>query len=142
MNKITPTVLISSLLFLILGGGIGFLYKTLQISPQIKKTAAVIKDLSSKTVLSTVVYGQVFKIEGKNISLSYNGDSITISMAEKAPVYSFVSDSTETPLQKKVDFKELKVGDNLNITIKLLPDGQIQGQSALVLLSSKLNPKP
>lgn len=142
MNKITPTVLISSLLFLILGGGIGFLYKTLQISPQIKKTAAVIKDLSSKTVLSTVVYGQVSKIKGKDISLSYNGDSITISMAEKAPVYSFVSDSAEAPLQKKVDFKELKVGDNLNITIKLLPDGQIQGQSALVLLSSKLNPKP
>ena len=141
MNKITPIILISGLLFLVLGGGIGFLYKTLQISPQIKKTTEIIKALSSKTVLSTVAYGQVSKIEGKDISLSYNGDSIKISMAEKAPVYSFV-DSAEIPNQKKVDFKEIKVGDNLNITIKLFPDGQIQGQSALILLSNKVNPKP
>ena len=137
MNKTTSIVLIiiSGLVFLVLGGGMGFLYKTLQVSPQIEKTTAIIKDLSSKTVLSTVAYGQVSKIEGKDITLSYDSDNIKISMAENSPVYSFVNDSTGKPVQKKVDFKQIKIGDTLNITIKLLPDGQIQSQSALILLS-------
>lgn len=137
MNKTTLIVLmaISGLVFLVLGGGIGFLYKTLQISPQIKKTTAIIEALSSKTVLSTVAYGQVSKIEGRDITLSYDGDSIKISMAENTPVYSFVNDSTGKSIQKKVDLKQIKIGDSLNITIKLLSDGQIQSQSALILLS-------
>ena len=138
MNKTTSIVLIiiSGLVFLVLGGGMGFLYKTLQVSPQIKKTTAIIKDLSSKTVLSTVAYGQVSKIEGKDITLSYSGDSIKVSMKENSPVYSFANDSTGKPVQKQVDLKEIKIGDNLNITIKLLPDGQIQGQSVLILMST------
>lgn len=141
MNKTTSIVLITGLLCLVLGGGIGFLYKTLQISPQMKKTTAIIEALSSKTVLSTVAYGQVSNIEGKDITLSYNGDSIKISMTGNSPVYSFANDSTGKPVQKKVDLKEIKIGDNLNITIKLLPDGQIQGQSVLILLS-KPSSKP
>ena len=137
MNKTTSIVFITvfGLVLLLLGGSIGFLYKTLQISPQMEKTAAVIKDLSSKTVLSTVAYGQVSKIEGIDITLSYDTDSIKISMAENSPVYSFVNDSKGVPVQKKVDLKQIKIGDSLNITIKLLPDGQIQGQSVLILLS-------
>ncbi|SRR3990167_578733 len=135
MNKTISTVLISGLLFLILGTGIGFMYKTIQISPQIKKTTAIIKDLSSKTILSSVAYGQVSKIEGRDITLSYSGDSIKISMEANSPVYSFANDSIGKPIQKKVSLKEVKIGDNLNITIKVLPDGQIQGQSVLILLS-------
>ncbi|MBI3337055.1 MAG: hypothetical protein HY005_00320 [Candidatus Staskawiczbacteria bacterium] len=138
MNKIILIVLVG-LLCLILGAGAGFWYKTLQVSPQIEKTAAIMKALSSKTVLSTVAYGKVSKIEGRDITLAYNGDSIKISMAANSPVYSFVNDSAGKPVQKKVDLREIKIGDNLNITIKLLPDGQIQGQSALILLSNKNN---
>ena len=136
MNKTISAVLIPGLLFLVLGIGVGFLYKTLSISPQIQKTTAVIKDLSSKTVLSITAYGQVSNIEGEDITLSHNGDSIKVGMKENSPVYSFTNDSTGKPVQKKVSLKEIKIGDNLNITIKLLPDGQIQGQSVLILLPS------
>ena len=137
MNKLNSTFLmvISGLVILVLGFGAGFFYKTFQVSPQLEKSMALIKTLSSKTVLSTVAYGQVSEITGNDITLSYNGDSIKISMTESSPVYSFVNDSSGNPVQKKVDFKQIKIGDSLNITIKLLPDGQIQSQSALILVS-------
>ena len=137
MNKLNSTFLmvISGLVLLVLGFGAGFFYKTFQVSPQLEKSMALIKTLSSKTVLSTVAYGQVSEITGNDITLSYNGDNIKISMTENSPVYSFVNDSSGNPVQKKVDFKQIKIGDSLNITIKLLPDGQIQSQSALILVS-------
>ena len=137
MNKLNSTFLmvISGLVILVLGFGAGFFYKTFQVSPQLEKSMALIKTLSSKTVLSTVAYGQVSEITGNDITLSYNGDNIKISMTESSPVYSFVNDSSGNPVQKKVDFKQIKIGDSLNITIKLLPDGQIQSQSALILVS-------
>ena len=140
-NKINSTVLISGLVCLVLGVGIGLLYKTLQtshqqLSPQqIEKTTATIKDLSSKIILSSVAYGQVSKIEGRDITLSYNGDSIKINITENIPIYSFTNDSAGKSVQKKVDLKVIKIGDTLNITIKVLPDGQIQSQSVLILRS-------
>src|SRR3989338_10727504 len=112
MNKLNSTFLmvISGLVILVLGFGAGFFYKTFQVSPQLEKSMALIKTLSSKTVLSTVAYGQVSEITGNDITLSYNGDNIKISMTENSPVYSFVNDSSGNPVQKKVDFKQIKIG--------------------------------
>ena len=137
MNKTTSIILviIFGLVCLILGGATGFLYKTLQLSPQIEKTTAIIKDLSSKIILSSVAYGQVSKIEGRDITLSYNGDSIKINMTENIPIY-YTNDSVGKSVQQKVDFKAIKIGDTLNIIIKVLPDGQVQSQSVLILLST------
>lgn len=137
MNKITLIVslIIVGLLLLALGAGFGVLYQTQQAPPQLEKTTtAAVNFLSSKIFPSIVAYGKVTKIEGKNITLSSGGDSIKISMEENSPVYSFVYDSAQKPVQKKIEFKEIKVGDNLNITIKFLPDGQLQGQSVYILL--------
>ena len=125
-------LIIAGLVLLILGGAAGFFYKTLQISPQL----AVIKDLSSKTIPSIVAYGQVSKIEGRDITLSFNGDNIKVSVEANSPVYSFVNDAKGKPIQKKVELKEIKIGDSLNITIKLLPDGQLRGQSVFIFLST------
>jgi len=136
MDKTISIVLISGLLFSVLGAGVGFLYKTLQISPQL----TVIKTLSSKTVPSMVAYGQVSKIEGRDITLSYSGDNINISMEENSPVYSFVNDSAKRDNQKKMELKDIKIGDNLNIAIRLLPDGRIQGQSVFILPAPSIKP--
>lgn len=137
MNKITSIALLvgAGLLLLIFGVGLGVLFQDKQesSSPSNKITEAV-KALSSKTVPSIVAYGQVTKIDGRDITLSYNGDNITITIDANGQVYSFVNDSTGKPVQKKVEFKEVKVGDNLNITLKLLSDGQLQGQSVFILL--------
>ena len=137
MNKNTlVSSIITGLLFFVLGGGLGVLYQTQQAppSPQLEKATATIKSLSSKTVPSIIAYGQVTKIEGKDITISYSGDSIKVSMEDNSSVYAFVNDGPEKSGQKKVEFKEIKIGDNLNITLKLLPDGQLQGQQIFILL--------
>lgn len=134
MNRpasIVSMVVVGAVL-LAVGFGAGIYYNM----PQLQKAEALIKNLSSKTIISSVAYGQVVKVEGKDITLSYSGDTIKISMEANSPVYSFSNDSTGKQIQKKVDLKEVKTGDSLNITMKLLPDGQIQGQSVLILLSS------
>lgn len=142
MNKIILIVssIIAGLLLLALGVSLGVSYQTQQASisspqlDQLEKTTAAVKFLSSKTVPSIVAYGQVTKIEGRDITLFYSGDSIKVSMEENSLIYSFVNDSQGKPTQKQVELKEIKVGDNLNITLKLLPDGQLQGQSVFILL--------
>ena len=136
MNKITLIVssIIAGFFLLLLGGGLGILYQKQQALPQLEKTTAVIKSLNSKTVPSIVAYGQVTKVEGRDISLSYSGDSIKVTMEENSSIYSFINDSVGKPIKKKVEFKEIKIGDNLSITIKPLSDGQLQGQQVFILL--------
>ncbi len=142
MNKIILIVsaIIAGLLLLALGASLGVSYQAQQASisspqlDQLEKTTAAVKFLSSKTVPSIVAYGQVTKIEDRDITLSYGGDSIKANIEENSLVYSFINDSQGKPAQKQVDFKEIKIGDNLNITLKLLPDGQLQGQSIFILL--------
>lgn len=140
MNKTTSIVLIIifGLVSSLLGGGIGFLYKTFlmssqQVSPEIEKATTIIKNLTSKTVISSVAYGEVSKIEGRNVTLSFGGDNLKIKMMGDAPIYSFSNDSAGKPVQKKVNLETVKIGDTLNIAIKVLPDGQIQGQSILII---------
>jgi hypothetical protein len=138
MNKISLTVLfiIGGLVFLVAGAGLGILYQTQQTAPQLEKINTAVKFLSSKTVPSIVAYGQVANIDGRNLTLAFNGDNITIAINEDATVNSFVKNEAGTMAQKKSDFSQIKKGDTLNITIKVLPDGQIQGVSVIVINST------
>lgn len=137
MNKINSTflILIFGLVCLVLGGGIGFFYKTLQSSSEGEKTTIITKNLTSKTIISSVVYGQVSKIEGRDITLSNEGDSLKINIPENIAIYSFANDSTGKSVQTRVDLKAIKIGDTLNIAIKVLPNSQIQSQSVMILRS-------
>ena len=60
--------------------------------PQDTSTAVpqIVKDLSSKVIPSIAAYGKVAKINGKNITLSYQGDSVTILVRDDAKVYYFI----------------------------------------------------
>jgi hypothetical protein len=105
------------------------------------KYEATVKALSSKVVPSIIAYGQVTKIENKNITLTYNKETLTVPVMESANVYSFVpaeaGSKTTAPTQKKSTFSEIKVGDSLNITVKLSADGVLEGQSVIILVKGK-----
>ncbi len=142
MNRSLIIAVVIGLALFVLGGGLGVFYQTQKDVPQSEKDQAmeaVIKSLSSEVIPSIIAYGQVIKIEGKDITLSYGGDSIKVSMAENSPVFSFINDAAGKSVQKEVEFKEIKIKDNLNISIKLLPDGRLEGQS-VVILSPFSNP--
>lgn len=136
--------LILILVIFVLGGVFGILYQTQKNSPLLEKAAqleAVIKDLSSKTVLSIVAYGQVTNIQGRNITLTYAGDTLTVRIKEDSMIYSLVTvpaaqkGAAATSTQQKAEFKNIKNGDNLNVTLKLLPDGQLEGSTVMIMSS-------
>ena len=128
-------IIVGVLLFLI-GGGLGVI-STMQSQPVQTKTKTV-NSLSSKVISSIVTYGQVKNINGRDITLSNLGDDLTISIASNAQIFSFTNSSNGktgvvAPTQQIVKFENIKIGDSANVVMKLLPSGQLEGSSVIIL---------
>jgi len=89
--------------------------------------------LASKVISSIIAYGQVKSINGNSITLSNLGDDLIISAAKDAKVYSFTTVVGGAPVQKLVGFGNIKVGDKINVTMKLSPKGQLEGSLVVIL---------
>jgi len=134
-SKNLVLIIIIALVFFVLGGGAGVYF--ISQTPLTKEGAAnqiALKTLSSKVIPSIVAYGEVTNISGKNVTVAYAGDSATVAIANSAQVYSFIQQAgSASPTQQKTDFAAIKKGDTLNIALKLLADGTLQGQSVIIL---------
>ncbi|MGD0576647.1 MAG: hypothetical protein ABSA74_01050 [Candidatus Staskawiczbacteria bacterium] len=133
-SKLVILIIVGVALFLI-GGGLGIV--STQKGSQRTKIEAT-NSLSSKVVSSIIAYGQVKNIDGRNITLSNLDDNLTISIADNAQVYSFTTpvagkNGGTAPVQQTVKFENIKIGDNVNVAIKLLPSGQLEGSSVIIL---------
>jgi flagellar basal body-associated protein FliL len=136
-NKKQLTILIISGAVIFIIGVVAGIFLGGIVGPQKAKVAAA-NNLSSKVVSSMVVYGKVKSISGRNITLDNLGDTSTISIAASAPVYSFrTSEGVMAKVQQIVKFGDIRIGDNVNISVKLLPSGQLQGSSVIVLPTAK-----
>jgi hypothetical protein len=71
----------------------------------------------------------VTNINGRDISLSSLGDILTISLTNDARIFSFDTPSA----QQMVNLENIRIGDNVNISLKPLPDGKLQGSSVIIL---------
>jgi len=129
-------IIVGVLLFL-LGLIVGIIFQQQGGVQSVKIETA--NNLLSKVVSSVTAYGKIENINGKIITLGNLGDSLAISLSENAPIYSFNIDADKpnsAPAQKTVNFEDIKVGDNVNVSVKSLPTGQLQGLSLVIL------PKP
>ncbi len=97
-----------------------------------KANAEAVKILSSKAVVSTVVYGQVTGINGKVLSLNYNGEDVNIAVKQDAVVYALNQTGTGSS-QQAAKFEDIKQGYNVSINLKILSDGQLEGQTVFIL---------
>lgn len=127
-----------------IGGGLGILYQSQ--APEIKRAidmAPAISVLSSKAVQSIVAYGQVEKIEVRNITLVYAGEKITIAVEDNAQIFSSIAQkdpktgNLATGNPQKAEFKDIKTGDMVSITLKILADGKIEGESVFIFATTK-----
>ena len=135
-------IIIGGIAIFVLGGGLGVLYQIQKDVSQIEKLQAMesvlkvtnsalkvkesmLKGLSSKVVTSMVAQGEVVKIEGENITVRNNGETLIVSIGNNSKIYSIAKKVALNP-------KDIKVGDNLSITFKLLPEGQLDGQLILI----------
>ena len=139
MNKITliSLLIIGGLFIFVLGGGAGVLYQTQKDTPQLEKgkiAESVVKTLLSKAVPSIDAQGQVDNIDGRNITLTNNGDSITVKILDNAQIYSFMTKNTtdKNTGRSQIKLEDIKKDDTLNIALRVLSDGQIEGQVVIV----------
>ena len=97
--------------------------------------------LESKVItgLTTVASGEVAEMSGRNLTLSAEGDTLTILIREAAPIYHLVlpeEKATEVPqpvVREEIEFGEIKVGDQVSITCQLKADTSLEGVEVTVL---------
>ena len=140
MNKLlTFLFTIGAVFIFVLGGGAGILYQTQKDAPQIDKLASLLKRITSRAIPSITAYGQVASIEGKNITLASGGDNIIVSVRGDTEIYSFAQPTAQKqeqavlPTKQLVKFEDIKKGDTLNISLKVLPDGQLEGNTIIIM---------
>jgi len=133
------TIVIVAVIVFIIGGGLGIAYQSQKgvTTGGAVSAQEVVKTLSSKVVPSIIAYGNVSDIQGKNITLSYGTESIIVAVTDNAQIFTFTqsADPKVAPTQTKTDFSKIKKGDSLNISLKLLPTGELQGISVIILPS-------
>jgi hypothetical protein len=128
--------LVAVAVLLIVGLGVGVVYQAQKDMPQFNKMSAVFKTMTSKTIPSIVAYGQVANIQGRDVTLSFSGDNTTINIKPDATVYSFAS---KTNTRQQIAFSDIKKGDTINVSVKISPDGQLQGDM-IIVLPAQVNP--
>lgn len=131
-KKQLTILIVSGVLLFAIGADLGIFFGG-RLGPEKTKIKAA-NNLSSKVVSSMTAFGQVKNIDGRNITLSNLGDDLTISVAGNAQVFSFSTPAgASAPVQKTIKFEDIKTGDKVNVTLKTLPTGQLEGLSVIIL---------
>lgn len=122
-TKSTTTLVSAIILSFILGALAGVFYQKQKSDPQIKSSSNTIQKLSSKVVNAIVTFGTITSIDkDRNITLSYNDESMVLSMAPDTKVYVY-----ENNTKKEINFGDVKVGDSVNVTASLDEAGNVIG---------------
>lgn len=136
-NNMTAKKLIIVIVLIVVGLGLlaggylsGVLYQREKDKSQ--KAADVFKSLGSSKVISSIsVVGEVTKISGRTVTLSNDTENFPIDINEDVQVYSFTSN-----LRTESSFETIKVGDKLNVSERVLSDGQFEISMVIILPSS------
>ena len=124
------------------GMGITFFVQSPASSAEIRsnqtadnKFSDTIQLLSSIFVPGIPVQGSVESINGRQITLTQGGtEKATVKINANAKVFKTEpsTDQTQQSAQKEVAFDQLKKGDNIDIVLKILPDGSAEGQEIYI----------
>lgn len=129
MNKaVAVFVLLIIVVLLMAIGFLGNIFYQKYYTSSNQQELNQLRVLKSKLVLSILAYGEVKDISGDTITLSSGGDSAFIKIDPTANIGSVGADGKYIP----VNFSDIKVGQNIQVEISLLPDNQLEGSSVLI----------
>jgi len=133
MNKKQLVVfIVAGIILLVIGGVAGYAIKSFN-KVQVQKNTAV-SNLSSKVITSITAYGEITKIDGRELTLSNANQTLVVLMAQNAKIRILaVKEGSATPVQQETKFEELKVGQKVNVIMKVSATGVMQGSSAVIL---------
>jgi len=144
MSKFTTVLIFIVIILLIIAGGFIFYSYETQLSGQVgqvlqqaggsSQASQIVKNLSSGVIVSTLAYGQVSNISGKNVTLTSGDSSLAIPFTDSTQVYTIVPPTSggQGGSNQASDFSQIQVGQNLSVNIKILPDGSLQAVSAFI----------
>ena len=141
INILVLLIIIGLVIFAV-GAALGIFYQFNKDNIQIQKSEEIsteIQNLSSDIVTAVAAYGKVVAINGNNVTLSYNGKSLTINIGENVPITSYAA-PVNGSAQQNLKFSDIKLGDNLNIALKISGDGKLIAQTVLIFSSGSTLP--
>ncbi len=132
-NKdLIPILITGAVALLVIGGVVGALVQKQITAPQLEKASKLSDLAKSGAILSISAGGEITNILDRTVTLTQGGESLVIPIAENAEIVSYVTPETEgAPLERKeINFTDLKVGNYLSVSLKILPDGGFEGTAA------------
>src|SRR3989344_3779048 len=145
--RIVAIFLFFGVLLFFAGGFLGMYYQTQQpvAQPDVNVNnqvgSGLAKTLSSKAVSSITAYGTVAKIDGNDVTLSFQQDTMVVEITGDAKIFSLVIATSPTtgaiktaPVSgtKQIEFKDIKIGDTVSVAVRVLSNGQVEGFSVVV----------
>jgi hypothetical protein len=132
MRRIIFLIVVGLVIF-VLGGVAGYFYKCQQaeLYPNAEKASEIIETLSSKLFPPSTASGRITKISGQDITLSKGAETVDLAVPTTAKVYSFkatTGDAQQTSagyVLAESSFSDIKIGDDVNVSIEILPNGVI-----------------
>lgn len=135
-------VLLLGGLILVLGIGLGTLLSKNKVAPSQDAKNQVVLDaialLNSKIVSSVMARGTVTQIEGTKVTLTYDGATQPVAIKSDANITKLVFVPGAKANQPKYttnagSFSDLKVGDNLEMMVRVFSDGRVEGFNVTIL---------
>jgi hypothetical protein len=136
--KILIILFIVGFAFFVLGGGVGIIYQKQHTDQIVNQLPEFIDNLQSKVISSVLVSGTVVRVSEKNIILNNNGNEIEIPLSQDAKIISLINSYNEKDQNLKteksdISLKNIKVGDKLNVKVRILSDGKLEGYMVTVV---------
>jgi hypothetical protein len=140
-KKILIILIVAGVVIFVVGGGIGVAYQkqtsgTIQNNTADVKLVNLAKIIKSTPISSIMAFGAVTKISGKTITLLYKKENINIKIRDGAKIFKLVqakdANGKMTSTQKPAVFGDIKVGDNLNVGVKIASSNTLEGSSVVI----------
>ena len=128
-------LIIAIIISLILGFSGGYILGLKQILSKIPKDTIILKKSEVIQAWSAIATGEIIGISDRTLTLSEYGETLTIPIAEEAVITTFVLSEEENGKRraesKIIEFKDLKVGDKVNVIFELA-DSELRGITVTV----------
>jgi len=134
MKKETIVLIIVGLVAFVIGGGLGIYIQSQEFMSGANNIKKIIEVTQSKKVIPSIpARGQITNVFGRTITLIYAGESLAIPINKTAKITSMAAGvGTSFSQTKDILISDIKVGDAANISLNILQDGTIEGESVVV----------
>lgn len=119
-----------AIVFLVIGSLFGMSFYKQRAEAQLQKFKNALEVLGSEVVPSVVSYGKVISINGRDVTMAFNEDTITIKIKDDAKIYVLESGSASGN-REPYGFSDIKVGDMLKVDISIDSSGNFVGDSVI-----------